>query len=64
MGKYLEINLVLLKEVLCFLFRHGEMYWANVFSGLSPSFMGLACSSHRVKLFIRNELDNHTTLIL
>ena len=42
-----------------FLVQHGEM-----FDRLSPSFMGLACSSHRIKLFIRNKMDNHRTQIL
>ena len=63
MGKYLEINLVLLKEVLCFSFDMVKcLTCANIFF-LPPfaSFMDQACSTHGVKLFIHNELDNHTT---
>ena len=59
MGKYLEINLVLLKEILCFSFDMAKcLTCVNIFfCCLSPSFMGLACSSYRLKLFILNELD-------
>ena len=63
MGEYLEKDLVLLKEVLCFpsdmvkCLTCGNIFFLR----LSPSFMDLACSSYRAKLFIRNELDNHTT---
>ena len=63
MGKYLEIDLVLLNEVLCFSFDMVKcLTCANIFfRRLSPSFVELACLSHRVKLFIRNELDSHAT---
>ena len=61
MGKCLDFILVLMKEVLCFSFDMVKcLTCANIFfQCLTPSLMDLACSSHRAKLFIYNELDNH-----
>ena len=63
MSKYLEANLVSLKQVICFSFIMMKcLTSANIFlCRLSLSFKGLACSKHRVKLYTCNELDNHTT---